>query len=295
MTRLQRHDLRNGLVFVSPWLAGLIIFTLYPILASIYYSLTDYSIVESPFWVGLDNYRTLLSDDLFWISLKNTLFMICFGLPLGLAASLAVALLLNTKVKAMSIHRTIFYLPSVLPDVASAILWLWILNPRYGPINTLLQKFGIAGPGWLVDPKWAKPALLLAGLWGVGGGMIMYLAGLQDVPEQLYEAAELDGARGWHKFWYVTLPMISPIIFFNLVMGLIGWFSYFTSAFIMTGGGPAFSTLFYALYLYQNAFVYFKMGYASAQAWVLFGIILAATLVVFKTSVRWVYYAGELK
>ncbi|MBT9147473.1 MAG: Lactose transport system permease protein LacF [Syntrophomonadaceae bacterium] len=296
MTKLERRDFRNGLIFVSPWLVGFLIFILYPIISSFYYSLTDYNILQPPVWVGLANYERLLFEDpLFWKSLENTLFMVLFGLPLMIIGSLGIALLLNAKVKAMSIHRTIFYLPSVIPDVAGAILWLWILNPMYGPITTMLQTLGISSPGWLTDPEWSKPSLLFMGLWGLGAGMIMYLASLQDVPEQLYESAKLDGARTWHRFWYITLPMISPVIFFSLVMGLIGWFGYFTAVFIMTGGGPAFSTLTYALYLYQNAFVFWRMGYASAQAWILFGIVLVATIAVFKTSTRWVYYAGESK
>jgi len=295
MTRLERYNLRNGLIFVSPWIIGFLIFILYPIIASFYYSLTDYNILQPPRWVGLGNYRRLLEDRLFWVSLENTLFMILFGLPMSIIGSLGVALLLNSKVKAMSVHRTIFYLPSVIPEVAAAILWAWILNPMHGPINTLLQNFGISGPGWLTDPTWSKPSLLLMSLWGLGAGMIMYLAGLQDVPEQLYESAKLDGAGAWHRFWCITLPMISPIIFFNLVMGLIGWFGFFTTAFIATGGGPAYSTLLYALYIYQNAFIFFEMGYASALAWIFFVIVLATTLVIFKTSARWVYYGGETK
>jgi multiple sugar transport system permease protein len=234
----------------------------------------------------------LFEDDLFWKSLWNTLYMVVIALPLGMISALALALLLNQKVKGIALYRTIYYLPSLVPAVASAILWLWLFNPEIGLINTVLGKFGIAGPSWLGDPLWAKPAMVLMGVWGAGGGVIIYLAGLQDVPTSLYEAASLDGAGVWSKFWQVTLPMISPIIFFNLIMGIIGMFQYFTQAYVMTQGGPQDSTMFYALHLFNSAFIDWKMGYASAMAWVLFAITLVCSLVAMKTSARWVYYGG---
>jgi multiple sugar transport system permease protein len=302
MSAMRARNLRNGLLFASPWLLGFLIFVLYPLLASLYYSFTDYNIIKPPQWVGLDNVRALLTDSLFWTSMGNTLYMVVFGLPAGLAVSLLLAILLNQKVAAMPLFRTIFYLPSIMPAVASALLFLWVLNPQYGMINLALRSVGIAGPGWMTDPAWSKPALIILGLWTSGGTMLIYLAGLQGIPVHLYEAAMIDGANWWHKFWHVTIPMLSPTIFFNLIIGLIGTVQYFTEAYIMTTGnsggsndipgGPLNSTMFYSIYLFQNGFAYFKMGFASAMAWILFLIVLAATLLIFKTSARWVYYEG---
>ncbi len=284
---------RLGLLFVSPWLIGFLAFTLYPFLASIYYSFTDYSVLTLPEFVGFSNYKTLFTDDpLFWKSLGNTFYFAAISIPLQFIVALGLAMLLNQKVKGLAIWRTIFYLPSIVPVVAASIVWLWLLNPQYGIINGLLYLIGIDGPGWITDPKWSKPSLIIMSLWGVGGSMIIYLAALQDVPAQLYEAAELDGAGSYHKFINITLPTISPVIFFQVIMGIIGALQYFTQAYVMTGGGPADSTLFYSLYLYNNAFKYFKMGYASAMAWILFIIILVLTLVLFRSSRGWVYYAG---
>lgn len=294
MTGSQRKELAKGLAFASPWIIGFTVFTAYAIAASLYYSFCRYDILSPPQWIGLSNYsRLILDDEVFARSLWNTMYMVIFGLPLGLAGSLAISLLLNARVRGIAIYRTIFYVPSLVPAVALATLWLWLLNTDIGLVNVLLRKIGIAGPGWLTDPAWSKPALILMGLWGVGGSAIIYLAGLQGIPDHLYEAAELDGAGTLMKFRHVTLPMLSPVIFFNLVMGLIGSFQYFTQVYIMTGGGPQDSTLFYALYLFNRAFVDLKMGYASAMAWVLFAITLACTLIVFKSSARWVYYEGE--
>ncbi|NLH99557.1 MAG: sugar ABC transporter permease [Chthonomonadales bacterium] len=290
-----RRDLRNGLLFAAPWLIGFTVFIAYPIAASLYFSFCEYDAIRGPKWVGLDNYRTmLLEDDLFWKSLWNTLDMVAFGLPVGLVASLGIALLLNQRLRGMAFYRTLYYLPSITPIVATSILWLWLLNPQIGLINVLLQKLGVANvPGWLTDPAWSKPALILMGLWGAGGGMVIYLAALQDVPEALMEAALLDGAGALQRFRHVTLPMLSPVILFNLVMGLIGSFQYFTQAYVMTGGGPQDSTVFYALHLFNRAFLDFRMGYASAMAWALFLITLACTALVLRSSARWVYYAGE--
>jgi len=296
MTRATKRNLRNGLLFASPWIIGFTVFTAYAIAASLYYSFCRYDTLSTPQWVGLKNYhRLLLEDEVFRRSLYNTLYMVVIGLPVGLVASLILSLLLNQKVRGIAIYRTIFYVPSLVPAVALATLWLWLLNTDIGLVNVLLSKIGIAGPGWLTDPAWAKPALILMGLWGVGGSTIIYLAGLQSIPEHLYEAAELDGAGPVAKLWHVTLPMLSPVIFFNLIMGLIGSFQYFTQVYIMTNGGPQDATLFYALYLFNRAFVDLKMGYASAMAWVLFAITLACTLLVFKTSARWVYYEGATR
>lgn len=293
----EREDQRNGLLFASPWLAGLVVFIAYPVAASLYYSFCSYDAIRPARWVGLRNYQQMLFDDpLFWKSLWNTLYMVAFGLPIGLATSLGIALLLNQKVRGIAFYRTLYFLPSITPVVATSILWLWLLNPEIGLVNILLSKVGITNtPAWLQDPLWSKPALILMGLWGAGGGMVIYLAGLQDVPESLYEAATLDGADRLTLFRHVTLPMLSPVILFNLIMGLIGSFQYFTQVYVMTGGtgSPEDSTLFFALHLFNRAFTDFRMGYASAMAWALFVITLACAMLIFRSSARWVYYAGE--
>jgi multiple sugar transport system permease protein len=288
---------RNGLLFASPWLIGFAVFVAYPICASLFYSFCAWDAIRAPHWVGLQNYQRLFTeDDLFWKSLGNTMFMVIVGLPLGLAASLGIALLLNQKLRGMAFYRTLYYLPSITPVIASSILWLWLLNPEIGLVNIALMKAGITHPpAWLTDPAWSKPALVLMGLWGAGGGMVIYLAALQDVPTPLYEAASLDGANILQQFRHVTLPMLSPVILFNLIMGLIGSFQYFTQAYVMTNGGPEDSTTFYALHLFNRAFLDFKMGYASAMAWVLFVITLACAFLVFRSSARWVYYGGETR
>lgn len=298
MTRRQRNNLTAGLLFASPWLVNLAVFIAYPIAASFYFSLCSYDTLRPPRWVGLENYRILFTEDpLFWTSLWNTLYMVAVGLPVGMVVSLGIALLMNQKLKGMPIYRTVFYLPSITPVVATSILWLWLLNPEIGLVNNLLSKVGVAGPGWLVSPEWAKPALILMGLWGAGGGMVIYLAGLQDVPTQLYEAASLDGAGKLAQFRHVTLPMLSPVILFNLIMGLIGSFQYFTQAYVISKGtgGPRDSTLVYALQMFNAAFLDFRMGYACAMAWVLFLVTLACALAVFRSSARWVYYGGEAR
>jgi multiple sugar transport system permease protein len=279
----------TGLAFCLPWIAGLSIFTLYPVAASLYYSFCDYSILQSAIWTGGENYRRLLHDELFWISLKNTFIYAAFSLPLGMVVALCLALLLNCQVRGTALFRTIFYLPSIVPIIASSMLWLWIFNPSYGLLNSalapLFHLFGSDPPGWLADPAWAKPALILMSAWGVGNSMIIYLAGLQDVPEALYESAEIDGANRWQQFWHVTLPMIMPVVYFNLIMGIIGSLQIFTQVYIMTGGTegqPARSTLFYTPYLFSTAFFDLRMGYACAMAWVLFCIIALLTILATK-------------
>ncbi len=301
-SRRARQAIWLGLAFISPWIVGFLIFTLYPIVASLYYSFCEYRVLSPPHWVGVRNYVELFSDrEYFLQSLLNTSFMF-LELPLALILSLAIALLLNMNLRGMAFFRTLYYIPSVVPTVATSILWLWLLNPDYGLINKTLAWLHLPVSAWLNDRTWAKPGFIVMDLWAVGGGMIIYLAALQGVPQHLYEAADLDGATWWDKVRHVTLPAISPVIFFNLILGVIGTFQYFTQAFIMTGaggsgsvGGPANSTLFYALYLYQNAFQYFRMGYACAMAWVLFILTLLASFIVFKTSARWVYYEGETR
>lgn len=295
-TKRTRAQLRTGLLFLSPWLIGFIAFTLYPMLTSLYYSFTIYHSRRAPEWIGLQNYINLFTDNKFFISLNNTLYMVAIAVPLGLFASFICALLLNLKVRGQSFYRVVYFLPSIVPTVASTILFLWLLNPQMGLVNTLLGKIGIDGPNWWADPNWSKPALILLGLWGMGGTIIIYLSGLQDVPVSLVEAAELDGANWFQRLFNITIPMVSPITLFNLITGMIGMFQYFAQAYVVGGGDslgrPLNSTLFYSVYLYQNAFLFLKMGYASAMAWILFIIILIFTLLLLKVSDRFTYYAG---
>jgi multiple sugar transport system permease protein len=297
-SRLQRRELVKGLLFISPAILGFLAFTVYPIFQSLYYSFTDYNILQPPSWIGFENYTELFADRLFTLSLRNTLYMVAIGLPIHLVFDFMMALLLNTKIRGLSVYRTIFYLPSITPIVATAVLWLWIFNAQYGLLNTVLAGLGLSTIGWLTNPAWTKPSLIFMGIWYGGNTILIYLAALQDVPAETLEAAELDGAGSWSKTWHVVLPMVSPVIFFTLVMNLIGYFQYFTEAWVMTAtrdgaaGGPANSLMFYSMYLYQNAFQFFKMGFASAQAWILFIVVLVVTVLVFRTS-GWVYYRGE--
>jgi multiple sugar transport system permease protein len=293
-SRQVRRATSTGLLFISPWLVGLLVFTLYPIVTSLYYSFTAYDLIGSPRFVGLANYRDILTaDPTFYQAVGNTLYYALIAIPLNLLMALLVALLLNMRVRGLSIYRTLFFLPSIVPDIAAAMLWAWMLNPQFGLINALLRLTGLPTVGWLSDPAWSKPGLILIGLWGFGGSMVIFLASLQDIPQSLYEVADLDGANALQKTWHVTLPMLTPTIFFNLVLGVIGSFQYFTNAYVLTNGGPAGSTTFYSLLIYNNAFRYAKMGYASALAWLLFAFIFLLTWLLFKTSGRWVYYEGE--
>jgi len=286
-------NLRNGLLFVSPWAVGFLVFVGYPVAASLYYAFTEFSVLKPPVFVGLTNFKDLTSDDVFWKSLYNTFYFALFALPLGMVVALALALLLNTKVRGMTVYRTVFLLPALVPLVALAILWMWILNSQYGVLNSLLAGIGVQGPSWLNDTRWSKPAIVLTGLWGVGQSMVIYLAALQDVPLELYEACELDGGGTWRKIRHVTVPMISPVLYFNLVMGIIGTLQIFAVPYVMTGGGPARSTLFYAMYLYDNAFRYLQMGYACSMAWILFVTIVTLTFVATKLSSKHIHYAAR--
>ena len=283
-----------GTLFIAPWLIGFLVFSLGPMLASLYLSFCKYDL-HAMQWVGAENYRRLLTTDpLFWRALQNTIIYVAFSVPLGLAGSLAIAILLNQNVRGQRFFRTLFYLPSLVPAVASSLLWLWVLNSENGLLNHCLMVLGLshrACPRWLEDPVWTLPAFVLMSLWGVGGArMIIFLAGLQGISESYYEAAYIDGASPWQKFCYITIPMLSPTIFFNLILGIIGSFQVFTSAYIMTSGGPGNASLFYVLYLFRNAFEYFKLGKASAMAWILFAILLGFTVVQFKHAKRWVHY-----
>jgi multiple sugar transport system permease protein len=299
---MRRREAIWGYIFISPWLIGFLIFTLGPMIASLVLSLTDYNITTAPVFIQFGNYVKLFTGDpKFWHSLSITFRFALIAIPLNLTFGFILALLLNQKVPGLAFWRTVYYLPSVIAGVAVAILWSLIFNPRFGILNWLLSLVGIHGPGWLASPDWAIPALIIMSLWSVGGGMIIYLSGLQSIPTTLYEAAELDGASAAQRLFYITIPLMSPVIFYNLVIGIIGTFQYFTEVYVITAtadtglGGPAEATLFYNVYLYSNAFRYLNMGYASAMAWILFLIVLALTLLVFRSSAFWVYYEGELR
>jgi multiple sugar transport system permease protein len=259
-------------------------------LYSLYISFTDWKLFGVSKWIGLENYRLVSQDYIFWKSLWNTFYYTIIGVPLGIAAGYLLAVLLNAKVKFMGAFRTLFYLPSLVPAVANSLLWLLIFQPQFGLANAMLSALGLPVSDWIASETMVKPALIIMSLWGAGGGMVIYLAGLQGVPTSLYEAAEMDGAGRWKKFWNVTVPMTSHVIFFNLIMGMIGSFQVFTQSYVMSNGGPNYASLFMVQYLYQNAFKYFNMGYASAIAWVLFVIILIFTAIQFKVLGKRVYY-----
>ncbi len=292
--RVFRNNL-DGWLFASPWIIGFILWTLGPMLASLFISFTDWDLITTPQFVGAENFVRLFNDDLVWQALKVTTIYAVTSVPLHIIFGMGLALLLNGQIRGLHFYRTAFYLPSVLSGVAVALLWRWLFSTEFGLFNTLLSYVGIVGPSWLGDPAWALPSLVFMSLWGVGAGTIIYLAGLQGIPTDLYEAAQVDGASSWTRFWNITLPMMTPVLFFQLVTGFIAALQIFTQAFIMTSGGPNNATLFFLLYLYRNAFEYFRMGYASALAWVLFIYILVLTLIFYKSSDRWVYYEGDDK
>ncbi|MCD7032820.1 sugar ABC transporter permease [Metabacillus sp. GX 13764] len=286
-----------GYLFISPWLIGFVGLTLGPLLFSLYASLTNYNITSTMDFIGMKNYlRMFTQDSLFMTSLYNTLFFVVFSVPLTTAGAILMAVLLNQPVKGVKVFRTIYYLPAVMSGVAVYFLWMQLLSPASGLVNQILHIFGIQGPAWLFDPAWTKPALILMKMWSVGGGMLLYLASLQGVSSQMYEAAELDGATSWQKFYKITLPMISPVIFFDVITSTIGAFQIFQEAYVMTengDGGPVNSLLFYNLHMWHNAFELFNMGYASAMAWFLFVIVLVLTVINMVFSKRWVFYGGD--
>jgi len=290
-SRMRRQEALYGYAFISPWLIGMLLFTVGPLLASLAISFCKWDLLTTPRAIGTVNYARLAHDAVFYRSIAVTAYYTAVSVPLGLAASLGLALMLNCGLRGTTIYRTVFYMPHVLSGVAVLLLWRWLLEPNVGLINTLLRTAGVAHPpGWLTQPEWSIPGLIFMGLWGVGGGMLIFLAGLQNIPETLYEAALIDGAGPISRFRHVTLPLLTPTVFFLLVMGVIGSFQAFNAAFVMTGGGPADSTRFYVLYLFQNAFQNYEMGLASAMAWVLFVVVFVLTLVQFRLSRRWVFY-----
>jgi multiple sugar transport system permease protein len=286
---------RAGILFALPWIIGLLAFYAYPLFSSMYYSLTNYNVISPSQWIGFENYITLFNDDLFWKGLNNTLVYALLQVPLAIMFGVTLAMLLNLPVFGRGFLRTVFFLPSLLPVIATTILWQWLLNPQFGLVNSFLEKIGITGPGWLGDTTWSKPSLVIMTLWVLGNSILIYLAGLQDISKDYYEAADIDGASWLQKTFHITIPLLTPVIFFNMIMGVIHALQEFTLPYALTygTGNPAESLLFYSMYLYNNAFLYMKMGYASAMAWILFVVVLAITVVLLKSSGKWVFYQGE--
>ena len=291
---LARREAWEGRLYVLPWVLGFIAFTVGPMLAAVYFSFTEYSVLSGAKWIGLENYVDMFtSDRLFRLSLYNTFYFVILSVPLNLASSFLVALLLNVQIRGINLYRTLYYLPVITPAVASALTWNLLFSGDLGLINAVLRSAGLPTFNWLFDPQITKLVFVVMGLWGIGGNIIIFLAGLKNVPQALYEAASIDGATPFHSFWHITIPLMTPLIFFNLILGIIGTFQVFTGAYIITAGGPANSTLFYVLYLYNNAFKFFKMGYASALAWILFLIVLAFTFFQLRMAKFWVYYEAD--
>lgn len=293
-----RAEMMWGYIFLLPWIIGFICFVGGPMIASLGLSFTDYTLGGAPTWAGLANYvNAFTQDELFWPSILRTFEYAALVVPIGIVGSLLAAVLLDQGLRGTSFFRTFFYLPHLTPIIAAVMIWLWLLSPQYGMVDDLLAKVGITGPNWFGDPSWALPSLVILALWGIIGGdqMIIFLAGLQGVPRELYEVASIDGASGLQKFWYVTVPMVSPTIFFNAVLAVIGSLQVFASAFVATNGGPAYATWFYALHIYNNAFSFFKMGYAAALSWIFFVVLVVFTYVQFRAASRWVHYQGEVR
>jgi len=289
-----RVEERYGYLFISPWLIGFVLLTGGPVLASLFLGFTLFDIVNAPRWVGVGNYVAMTQDFLFWIALKNTIVYSLSTVWVSLTGSFLIALVLNRDIKGLSFFRTLFYLPSVISGVAVTLLWIWMFQPDFGIINQLLWSlFRIQGPRWFSADEWVMPSLIIMTLWGAGGSIIINLARLQSIPTELYEAAEIDGAGAWRRLLHITLPLMTPVIFFQLIMGVIGSFQVFTVAYVVSGGRPTYGWLFYVLYLYRNGFEYYKFGYASAMAWILLAILLGLTLLMFSTARRWVYYEAE--
>ena len=291
MTAQERRDAKTGYLALSPWMVGFIIFYAFPILATFYFSFTQWTLVDKPIWIGLDNYaRMFTRDPVFVSSLRATTLFVALSLPLKLVLGLMLALLLNLKIPGMNFFRTVFFIPAVISGVAVSLMWIWFLQPDTGVVNTLLSYIGVKGPYWFWDLNWALPSVAIMSIWKVGGAAIIYLAGLQNIPAHLYEAAEIDGAGTWRRFWRITLPLLTPTLFFQLIIELIDAFKIFTEAFVITKGGPLKATYFFLYYFYEEAFRNFNMGYASALALFLLVVIMSCTVFVYRTSGRWVYY-----
>lgn len=293
LSKGETRNLITGLLFVSPWLLGFLIWTLYPLTSSLYYSFTRYDLVRPAIWIGLDNFREIFTDDpRFWTVVYNTFYYVGISVPLGVVVAFLMASLLNTKLVLRSTFRAIFYIPSIVPAVCSAMVWLFIFNNQYGVINNVLRALERPIIPFLSSVEWAKPSLILISLWAQGTAVVIFLAALQDVPRSLYEAATVDGATALHRFWHITIPMCSPIILYNLVMSFIGAFQTFLMPYLLTNGGPMASTEFYAMNLYRQAFEFFRMGKACALAWIMAVVVAILTAILFRTSGRWVFYGG---
>ncbi len=293
MSAAARRRQLIGLLFVSPWLIGFILWTIYPLISSLYYSFTRYDLLRPPVFIGLENFIEIFTrDPNFGQVTYNTLYYVGLSAPLGVASAFLMATLLNTEMRGRSIFRAIFFFPAIVPAVVVAMVWQFLLNIQYGAINATLQGLGLPVIPFIANPAFAKPTIILIHMWAQGNAMVIFLATLQDVPRSLYEAATVDGANAWHKFWNVTIPMCTPVILFNLVMGLIYGFQNFTLPWLLTAGGPNQATEFYAIFLYRNAFSYLRMGKASALAWILFVVVVIFTILLFRSSGRWVYYSS---
>jgi multiple sugar transport system permease protein len=287
--------LRLGLLFISPWIVGYCVFYLYPFLASLYYSFTRFTGIGNPVFTGAANYSGLLHDSLFHTAVFNTFYYTIIEVPFSTVVALGLALLLNMKVRGQAVYRTLFYIPSIVPVVASSLIFVWIFEPSFGIVNALLSDVHITGPAWFFSVTWSKPTFILLGLWGLGQPMVIYLAALQGVPKEMYEVAALEGASAWSRLRRITIPMISPVILFNVILSLVLSIQYFTQAQVIESppGSPGSSTMFYVTYYYQQAFQDLHLGYASAMAFLLFVGVLIITIVLLRTSSRWVYYENE--
>ncbi|MCX6079732.1 MAG: sugar ABC transporter permease [Chloroflexi bacterium] len=293
-SKFARRDLMVGLLFISPWLVGFVLWTAYPLISSLYYSFTRYDLLRPAVWIGWNNYIELFTDDpQFYTVIYNTLYYVLLSAPMGVISAFLMGALLNTKIAGRPFFRAIFFFPAIVPTVVVAVVWQFLLNIQFGAINSVFQGLGLQVIPFLSSPDLAKPSLIMIYMWAQGNAIVIFLATLQDVPRSLYEAATMDGANALQKFWNITIPMCTPVILFNLIMGFIDGFQNFTLPWLLTGGGPSNSTEFYALYLYRNAFAYLRMGKASAMAWLLFLVIILFTFMLFKSSARWVYYGGE--
>lgn len=295
---LRRREALEGFLYISPWMIGFVFFWAGPLLASLLLSFTDYSLTRAPSFVGVTNFVSILTEDrLFWQAVRVTLTYAAINVPLGVIASLMMALLLNQKLIGTNIYRSLLFIPSLVPDVASALIWIWLFNPQLGVINYLLGFAGVEGPTWLASTRWVIPSILIIAFWTSTGGqyMITFLAGLQNIPQELYEVADLDGAGAWQKFRHVTIPMLSPVILFNVIMKVIGTLATFSIVFVATQGGPSYASWFYSLHVYQNAFSFFQMGYACALAWIFLLVVLTFTYLQVKWSQERVYYGGEVR